>query len=335
VATLRLFANLRDLAGVSKLDLEGTTVGEIIEAAAARFGPGFEAGLGSAAVWRNGEQASISDPVGPSDEVALIPPVSGGSDAIRGSVMDTSALTGVIAVLVLIGANIAGGLAWWAAALVAVAAGWVIDLGSRLAARGREVAVNGLLLALVLAAVSTHVLGGVGLGMTLVLGTAVILGWGVALPSYRSIESIAPAVMIAIIAGAAVGSLMLARTIFEPGQHATTIFLIVVVVSGLTGWVLERVESPLLDPFTGTALAAVISAAAGSLIWDEDLIGYLLVGLGMAVFLVAGRSFGSLVRTGRLALSEPASGAMASLDGAMLGAALYYPLVTLALRSGS
>jgi len=331
VVTLRLFANLRELAGVSKLEVEGGTVGEVIEAAAARFGPGFQAVLGSAAVWRNGEQASISDPVGPADEVALIPPVSGGSDAIRGAVIDTSALTGVIAGLLLIGANIADGLAWWAAALVAVAAGWVIDLGNRLAFRGRDIAVNGLLLALVLAAMSTHVLGGVGLGMTLVLGTAAILGWGVALPSYRAIESIAPAVMIAIIAGAAVGSLMLARTIFEPGEHAATIFLVVVIVSVLTGWILERVRSPLIDPFVGTALAAVISAAVGSLIWDEDLIGYLLVGLGMAVFLVAGRSFGSLIRTGRLALSEPASGAMAALDGAMMAAALYYPLLTLAL----
>ena len=151
------------------------------------------------------------------------------------------------------------------------------------------------------------------------------------MPSYRGIESVAPAVMIAIIAGAAVGSLMLARTIFEPGEHAASIFMVVVVISGLTGWVLERVRAPLLDPFAGTALAAVIAAAVGSLIWDEDLVGYLLVGLGMAVFLVAGRSFGSLMRTGRLALSEPSSGAMASLDGAMMAAALYYPLVSLAL----
>ena len=331
MATLRLFANLRELAGVSTAEVEGSTVGEVIDAAAARFGAGFKAGLGSAAVWRNGEQASISDPVGPSDEVALIPPVSGGADAIRGTVVDTSALTGVIALLILIGANIAEGLAWWAAALVAVAAGWVIDLGNRLAWRGRVVAVNALLVAVVLSAVSTHVLGGVGLGMTLVLGTAVILGWGVALPAYRAIESIAPSVMIAIIGGAAVGSLMLSRTIFEPGEHAASIFLLVVVVSGFTGWILEKMRSPLLDPFAGTALAAVIATAVGSLIWNEDLVGYLLVGLGLAVFLVAGRCFGSLVRIGRLALSEPAGGAMSALDGAMLAAALYYPLVTLAL----
>ena len=331
MVTLRLFANLRELAGASKVEVEGTTVGEVIDAASARFGPGFQASLGSAAVWKNGDQASMSDSVGPSDEVALIPPVSGGADAVRSNVLDTSALTGVIAVLVLIGANIADGLAWWAAALVAVAAGWAIDLGDRLSSRGRDIAVSGLLVAVVLAAVSTHVLGGVGLGMTLVLGTAVILGWGVALPAYRAIESAAPAVMIAIIAGAAVGSLMLARTIFESGEHAASIFIMVVVVSGLAGWVLDRVRSPVIDPFAGTALAAVISAVVGSLIWDEDLIGYLLVGLGLAVVLVAGRSFGSLLRTGRLALSEPAAGAMASLDGAMMAAALYYPLVTLAL----
>ena len=331
MVTLRLFANLRELAGASKVELDGTTIGEVIDAASVRFGPGFQASLESAAVWKNGDPASMSDSVGPSDEVALIPPVSGGADAVRPNVVDTSALTGVIAVLVLIGANIADGLAWWAAALVAVAAGWVIDLGDRLSTRGREIAVNGLLVAVVLAAVSTHVLGGVGLGMTLVLGTAVILGWGVALPAYRAMESIAPAVMIAIIAGAAVGSLMLARTIFESGEHAASIFIVVVVVSGLTGWVLDRVRSPVIDPFAGTALAAVISAVVGSLIWDEDLIGYLLVGLGLAVVLVAGRSFGSLLRTGRLALSEPASGAMASLDGAMMAAALYYPLITLAL----
>ncbi|MBK5265950.1 MAG: MoaD/ThiS family protein, partial [Acidimicrobiia bacterium] len=76
MATLRLFANLRELAGVSKLEVDGATVGEVIDAATARFGPGFLAGLEAAAVWRNGEQASTTDPVGPSDEVALIPPVS-------------------------------------------------------------------------------------------------------------------------------------------------------------------------------------------------------------------------------------------------------------------
>jgi molybdopterin converting factor small subunit len=331
VATLRLFAGLRELAGAARFEIEGASVGEILDAAVARFGTAFQAGLEAAVVWRNGEPAGLAEPVGPADEVAVLPPVSGGASTIPRMAVDASALTGAIALLVLIGANLSEGPAWWAAALVAIASGWVIDLAARLELRGREVAVNALLLSVLAAVVSTHVLGGLGLGLTLFLGVVLVLGWGVVLTGYRRLDDVAPAVMIAIVAGAAVGSLMLTRTVFEPASHSASIFLLVVVVAGLAGWVLDQMRSPALDPFAGTALAAVIAAAAGALIWDEDLIGYLLVGLGMAVLLVAGRSFGSLVRTGRLALAETAAGAMTALDGAMMAAALYYPLVTLAL----
>jgi hypothetical protein len=124
---------------------------------------------------------------------------------------------------------------------------------------------------------------------------------------------------------------MLARTVHELEAHATSIFLLVIVVAGIAAWILDKIHTPLIDPFTGTALASVVAAAAGALIWDEDLVGYLLVGLGMAVGLVAGRGFGSLIRTGRLSLSRPAPGALTALDGAILAAALYYPILTLAL----
>lgn len=331
MATLRLFAGLRELAGAARFEIAGTTVGEVLDAAAARFGPEFQAGLDSAVVWCNGEPAGPTEGVGPADEVAVLPPVSGGADTMPRMTVDASALTGAIALLVLIGANLAAGPAWWAAALVAIASGWVIDLALRLEHRGREVALNALLLSVLAAAIATHTLGGLGLGLTLFLGVVLVLGWGVALAAYRRLDEVAPAVMIAIVAGAAVGSSMLARTVFEPRTHSTTIFLLVVVVAGLAGWVLDQMRSPIMDPFAGTALAAVIAAAGGALIWDEDLIGYLLVGMGLAVLLVAGRSFGSLVRTGRLTLAESAPGAMTALDGAMLAAALYYPLVTLAL----
>jgi molybdopterin converting factor small subunit len=35
--------------------------------------------LGTCRVWRNGEPADRSEPVGEADEVAVLPPVSGGS----------------------------------------------------------------------------------------------------------------------------------------------------------------------------------------------------------------------------------------------------------------
>lgn len=331
MATLRLFAALRELAGTSRVEFDGATVGEVLKSATARYGNEFAEVLKTAAVWRNGEAAQPSDPVLDRDEVALIPPVSGGSEVMPRLALDASALTGAIAVLIMIAANLAEGPAWWAAALVAVSAFWCVDLARLLEARGKDLAINGLLLVLVLAAVSTHSLGGVGLGMVLFLTIVGILGWGVAIRQYRHLDAVAPAAVLALISGSAVGSLMLTRTVFEGSLHAVSIFLLVVVIATVAAWVLERVNTPLLDPFAGTALAALVAAAIGALIWDEDLIGYLLVGLGLAVTLVAGRSFGALIRTGRLALSQSAPGAMTALDGALFAAALYYPLVTLAL----
>ena len=44
-----------------------------------RFGDDFAAQLQSCRIWVNGEPALESDPVGDADEVAVLPPVSGGA----------------------------------------------------------------------------------------------------------------------------------------------------------------------------------------------------------------------------------------------------------------
>jgi hypothetical protein len=95
--------------------------------------------------------------------------------------------------------------------------------------------------------------------------------------------------------------------------------------------VLDRLRAPLLDPYSGTALAAVLGGALGALLWGEDVVGFVLVGLGMAVFLVVGRSLGSMFRTGQVTLAEPVPGALGLLDGAIFAAVLYYGLVSLIL----
>lgn len=76
---LRLFAGAREAAGTARADVEGATVGEVLEAARRRFGPAFEAVLASSRVWVNGSPAGDDDPVSPGDEVAVLPPVSGGA----------------------------------------------------------------------------------------------------------------------------------------------------------------------------------------------------------------------------------------------------------------
>jgi hypothetical protein len=50
-----------------------------MDAAVRAFGPAFASVLATATVWCNGEQARATDPVRDADEVAVLPPVSGGA----------------------------------------------------------------------------------------------------------------------------------------------------------------------------------------------------------------------------------------------------------------
>jgi molybdopterin synthase sulfur carrier subunit len=78
VATLRLFAAAREAAGTGRDTVPGATVGAVLEEATRRYGDDFAAVLVSSRVWRNGEPAEAGDPVADADEVAVLPPVSGG-----------------------------------------------------------------------------------------------------------------------------------------------------------------------------------------------------------------------------------------------------------------
>lgn len=78
MAVLRLFASAREAAGTGKVQVEEATVGEILDSARARYGEQFAAVLASSRVWLNGEPTTDDTPVGERDEVAVLPPVSGG-----------------------------------------------------------------------------------------------------------------------------------------------------------------------------------------------------------------------------------------------------------------
>ena len=79
MAVLRLFAAAREAAGTGRDLVPGDTVGAVLDAAAARYGEGFAAVLATCRVWRNGDSATRADPVSDDDEVAVLPPVSGGA----------------------------------------------------------------------------------------------------------------------------------------------------------------------------------------------------------------------------------------------------------------
>ena len=59
-------------------EFQGCTVDEVLNNAKAQFGSEFAKVLGSCRVWLNGEEAVGATAVVDADEVAVLPPVSGG-----------------------------------------------------------------------------------------------------------------------------------------------------------------------------------------------------------------------------------------------------------------
>ena len=76
--TLRLFAAARDAAGTGRETVSGSTVGEVLDQACDRYGHPFAEVLATAKVWCNGDPVDRDHVVTDADEVAVLPPVSGG-----------------------------------------------------------------------------------------------------------------------------------------------------------------------------------------------------------------------------------------------------------------
>jgi molybdopterin synthase sulfur carrier subunit len=79
MALLRLFAGAREAAGTAEAQVPGATVADVLAAARERFGSGFADVLDHCQVWCNGEPTAPDALVGEGDEVAVLPPVSGGA----------------------------------------------------------------------------------------------------------------------------------------------------------------------------------------------------------------------------------------------------------------
>jgi sulfur-carrier protein len=79
--TVRLFAALRELAGSPRVEVDGETVGEVVAALSERFGERFASVAGAGSVVVDGERAEPSVRLAEGQEVALLPPVSGGAGA--------------------------------------------------------------------------------------------------------------------------------------------------------------------------------------------------------------------------------------------------------------
>lgn len=331
MARLRLFAGLRDIAGTGDVEIDGETVGEVLDAATQRFGTGFSGALANARVWLNGEEADRDDPVESRDEVALIPPVSGGSQALesrpRAAGMELAAPVAVTVALAL--ANLADDPIWWPVAVVGFVTAWVVDVVEVLTARGREFPLIPTLVAILATVAATWSLGAVGLGVALIAAVVFPLGWGVASDSSRMIQILGPSVLLTFVASMSVGSLVLSVGV-SPARRVLGVYIAIMAVTVVAGVAIERIQHlPIGDPFTLSALVAVVTALIAAAIWDLDLVTFLIVGLVTAVALVAGRGLGSLLRTRQVVLIERPPGYLSVVDGMVLAAALYLPVLRL------
>jgi MoaD family protein len=79
VIRVRLFASLRELAGVGQLELDAATVGEAAAILSERLGPKFDEIMASGSTVVDGERVGSEHTLSAGDEVAFLPQVSGGS----------------------------------------------------------------------------------------------------------------------------------------------------------------------------------------------------------------------------------------------------------------
>jgi MoaD family protein len=75
---LRLFAGAREAAGIGTASFEVETLDDLMKEAVNTYGEEFATIVNASRVWVNGESVDKNTVLADGDEVAVLPPVSGG-----------------------------------------------------------------------------------------------------------------------------------------------------------------------------------------------------------------------------------------------------------------
>ena len=323
MARLRLFANLREIADATEVDVAGSTVGDVLSRATEMFGDDFGRALASAQVWVDGTQATTETPVPDGAEIALIPPVSGGAMAVRSPVLVEVGLAGFLTAALFV--TNALSLQWLSVAAVLVGGLWTFDVVGSGERRGLSVGTAPGLFGVLGGVLATYRFGAPGLAAATVGVTLLVLMWGVVNPYFRSIESIASGIAIATTATFGSASLVLLRLRSEEEAAA---FLFVAALAIAVSWLSDRSDMPVLDPLVAMIVASITAGAIAGWVWAPDLLNTVAASVAGALALVAGRNMGMLVRVGGFFVAGPVPGSLHYLDGLLMASGPFWLLLT-------
>lgn len=323
MATLLLFANLRETAGTGCVDVPGDTVGAVLDRAVSDYGDAFAAGLGTAQVWVNGDQADRSTPVSPGDEIAVIPPVSGGAVAStpKTDLLTPTLVAGILAVLIVANLASADTLVVGAAGIAAV---WLWDVRDAYLARGGAVRMIPSVLAVGAAVNGAYRWGIPGFGAGLAVGLGIVLIWSVLDRTNRDIDAFSVSLLTAVTGSVGGGSLVILglRSPAEVGA------LLAVAGTGAAGaWLAARptIATRSTDPNVAALVGAVgAGLVAGYLADTIDIITAVIAAALAGGGLIAGRTIGATIRTGRVLHTVRAPGLLTAYDGPMLAGAVFW-----------
>lgn len=322
MATLRLFANLRESAGVERINIEAETVGDLLTKANEQFGDRFAAGAASAGVWVNGEPAESAAAISNSDEVALIPPVSGGALAMPRIELGPNLLSValVVALLAVAWAN----PAWFTFVAVGAILAWVWDISDSSKRIREPFVVYPPLIGATVAAVGAFAWGFEGFAGGTALAIIVAVSWPVFDRAHREFRTTAATTLVTLIAAGGSAGLVLIRL---TGSFAVVAFVLVTVFALVGAWIAgaygETIQS--IDANVGALLGALLAGLlAGLVIAQLDVAAGLLGGVAAAAGVIAGRTLGSALRTGAISHTEEAPGTLSMFDGAVVAAPLFW-----------
>ncbi|MGB5166796.1 MAG: MoaD/ThiS family protein [Acidimicrobiia bacterium] len=324
--TLRLFARFREIAGTDEITVEDGTVEEILNRASESFGPAFANGLKSAGVWVNGNPVGRDATVSADDEMAIIPPVSGGTYAAprtqRSMAVDPaeSILSVIVLAALLVSAWVP--LEWFVVITVGASLAWLWDLSDADATRAGSINLYATLLAPPIAAAATYAWGYEGFAGGFAAAIAIAVFWPIFVSRWRGIESIGMTASVAMIAAAGAGALVMLRMM---STAIALSFLFIVGLAIIAALVTGAYGGQTIDPNVGTLVGALIAGLLAGVLTNEiDLATSLVASVAVAAGLIAGRVLGSMVRTGSIVHTVRLPGQLSPLDGLWLAAPLFW-----------